>query len=90
MQFTRHFEKLCIFVSQRINNEDDSNDLFYQNILKKTGSSLAIESPKNQLVDSFNNSYFVAKNLIMNAINRSLDKRANLIFAELIPSTRVS
>jgi hypothetical protein len=50
---------------------------------------LAVESPKNMLVDSFNNSYLVATTLIMNAINRALDKRTNLIFAELISNAKV-
>ncbi len=74
---------------KRIKNNDETSDSFYQKLLKKAATSLAVESPKNMLVDSFNNSYLVATNLIMNAINRALDKRTNLIFAELISNTRV-
>lgn len=59
-------------------------------MLEKSDSSLAIESSKNMLVDSFNSNYSVALKLIMDTLNKALEQRTNLIFAELVQNTRVS
>ena len=59
-------------------------------MLRKCEASPAIVSSKNLLVDSFNSGFSVALRLIMDTLNRALEQRTNLIFAELVPSTRVS
>ena len=59
-------------------------------MLKKATSSLGVVAHKNQLVDSFDNNFRVASNLILDVLNKALETRTNLIFQELTASTRVS
>ena len=74
----------------RINNTDNSSDYFYQQVLKKATSSLGLtSSPKNMLIDSFNNNFWVALNLILEVLNKALESRTQMIFAELASNIKV-
>ena len=61
-----------------------SNCLFYRDILKK----LPVE--QNKLMDSYNNGYPAAANMITNLINKALEERVDLVFTHSIPKQRVN
>lgn len=56
--------------------------MFYDEIVKKTSSHL-------KLLDFLNNHFCVASKIILDFLNKALQERTNLIFAELIPNIKV-